>query len=135
MLARVFEPLLHHQGSREGLGLGLAQVFGFVKQSGGGIRIDTVVGEGTSIKVYLPRAEPREDTVAASDADAHKFIAGERTDSTRGRRRRRRAGGLGDRLSEAGYHVREAASGLQALQRWRPTRVSTSSSSTSPCRA
>ena len=36
--------------------LGLSQVFGLAKQSGGGVRIDTQVGEGTSVKVYLPRA-------------------------------------------------------------------------------
>jgi CheY-like chemotaxis protein len=41
--------------------LGLSQVLGFAKQSGGGIRIETRVGEGTSVKLYLPRAA--EDSV------------------------------------------------------------------------
>jgi CheY-like chemotaxis protein len=51
----------------KGSGLGLSQVLGFAKQSGGGVRIESRVGEGTSVKVYLPRtAEPaRTDIFAA----------------------------------------------------------------------
>jgi CheY-like chemotaxis protein len=52
----VFEPFFTTKAGK-GSGLGLAQVFGFTKQSGGGVRIDTRVGEGTSVKVFLPRAE------------------------------------------------------------------------------
>jgi CheY-like chemotaxis protein len=116
VLARVFEPFFTTKEVGKGSGLGLAQVFGFVKQSGGGIRIDTVVGEGTSIKVYLPRAEPGEDLVAASDADAAQVHrAGNAptllvVDDDGGVREV-----SATRLSEAGYQVREAASGLQAL--------------------
>jgi PAS domain S-box-containing protein len=56
VLPRVFEPFFTTKAGK-GSGLGLAQVFGFAKQSGGGVRIDTRVGEGTSVKVFLPRAE------------------------------------------------------------------------------
>jgi CheY-like chemotaxis protein len=56
VLAKACEPFFTTKESGKGSGLGLSQVFGFAKQSGGGIRIDTRVGEGTSIKVYLPRA-------------------------------------------------------------------------------
>jgi PAS domain S-box-containing protein len=56
VLPRVFEPFFTTKAGK-GSGLGLAQVFGFTKQSGGGVRIDTRVGEGTSVKVFLPRAE------------------------------------------------------------------------------
>jgi signal transduction histidine kinase len=45
----------------KGSGLGLTQVFGFAKQSGGGVAIETRVGEGTSVKVYLPHAEVATD--------------------------------------------------------------------------
>ena len=56
VLARAFEPFFTTKEVGKGSGLGLAQVYGFAKQSGGGVRIDTRVGAGTSIKVYLPRA-------------------------------------------------------------------------------
>ncbi|WP_269714077.1 response regulator [Caulobacter sp. NIBR2454] len=56
ILARAFEPFFTTKDVGKGSGLGLAQVFGFAKQSGGGVRIETKLGEGTSVKVYLPRA-------------------------------------------------------------------------------
>lgn len=56
VLAKAFEPFFTTKGPGRGSGLGLAQVYGFAKQSGGGVGIDTAVGKGTSIKVYLPRA-------------------------------------------------------------------------------
>jgi signal transduction histidine kinase len=56
-LARAFEPFFTTKPRGKGSGLGLAQVFGFAKQSGGGVRIETRVGEGTCVKVFLPRAD------------------------------------------------------------------------------
>ncbi len=56
VLAKVFEPFFTTKPIGKGSGLGLAQVFGFAKQSGGGVRIETRLGDGTSVKVYLPRA-------------------------------------------------------------------------------
>jgi PAS domain S-box-containing protein len=57
VLPRVFEPFFTTKQLGKGSGLGLAQVLGFAKQSGGGVRIETCVGQGTSVKVFLPRAE------------------------------------------------------------------------------
>jgi signal transduction histidine kinase len=54
--ARAFEPFFTTKGPGKGSGLGLSQVLGFAKQSGGGVRIESRPGEGTSIHVYLPRA-------------------------------------------------------------------------------
>jgi CheY-like chemotaxis protein len=54
--AKAFEPFFTTKAVGKGSGLGLSQVFGLAKQSGGGVRIDTKLGEGTSVRVYLPRA-------------------------------------------------------------------------------
>ncbi|MGH7210083.1 MAG: ATP-binding protein, partial [Acetobacteraceae bacterium] len=54
--ARAFEPFFTTKGAGRGSGLGLSQVFGLAKQSGGGVRLRTSPGEGTSVRVYLPRA-------------------------------------------------------------------------------
>jgi hypothetical protein len=57
--AKAFEPFFTTKDVGKGSGLGLSQVLGFAKQSGGGIRVETRVGEGTSVKVYLPRADEK----------------------------------------------------------------------------
>jgi PAS domain S-box-containing protein len=54
VLAKAFEPFFTTKDVGKGSGLGLAQVFGFAKQSGGGARIDTRLGVGTTVSVYLP---------------------------------------------------------------------------------
>ncbi len=55
VLAKAFEPFFTTKDVGKGSGLGLAQVYGFAKQSGGGVRIDTELGKGTAIHVFMPR--------------------------------------------------------------------------------
>ena len=68
VLAKAFEPFFTTKEIGKGSGLGLSQALGFAKQSGGGMRIESRMGEGTSVKVYLPRTAEDEVSEASSNA-------------------------------------------------------------------
>jgi signal transduction histidine kinase len=57
VLGRAFEPLFTTKEATAGTGLGLSMVYGFVKQSGGHVRMESEVGRGTTVTLYLPAAE------------------------------------------------------------------------------
>jgi signal transduction histidine kinase len=62
--AKVFEPFFTTKEIGKGSGLGLSQVLGFAKQSGGGVRIQSRLGKGTSVHIYLPKTEAKAVTTA-----------------------------------------------------------------------
>jgi PAS domain S-box-containing protein len=63
VLERVFEPFFSTKAVGKGSGLGLSQVYGFIKQSGGHVKIYSEVGEGTTVRIYLPRLFQEADQV------------------------------------------------------------------------
>jgi PAS domain S-box-containing protein len=114
--ARVFEPFFTTKGVGKGSGLGLPQVFGFAQQSGGGVRIESRPGMGTTVCVYLPRAHadvvadpPAPDTRRRTEAVPQRRVALLVDDDSAVRDI------TAARLRQLGFEVLEAGSGGAAL--------------------
>lgn len=115
VLERAFEPFFTTRPVGEGSGLGLSMVYGFVKQTGGHVKLYSE-GEGTTVKLYLPRSHQRAKAVAEKRVDDSKIPGGKETilvveDDEEVREFV--VGALGD----LGYRIVEAAYGVEALDK------------------
>jgi CheY-like chemotaxis protein len=115
-MEKVFEPFFTTKEVGKGTGLGLSQVYGFVRQSGGHVRIDSEPGEGTTIKIYLPRLVIHEnEAVETAPMRADLVPGGGETVLVVEDEEDLRAYTT-DALRELGYRVLEAADGQMALE-------------------
>jgi len=126
VLARVFEPFFTTKEAGKGTGLGLPMVFGFAKQSGGAVLVDSAVGRGTAVRLLLPAAAPGAEpampvAAAPSDdaADAPRPAAaglGERPATVLLVEDQEEVGDLAEAiLADAGHRVLRAPDGPAAL--------------------
>jgi PAS domain S-box-containing protein len=116
VIAKAFDPFYTTKGVGKGTGLGLSQVYGFVRQSGGHVKIYSEVGVGTSVKIYLPRFYGEADLSeqAKSLPSVHRGLKSEIVLVVEDDERVR---GLSvEALKELGYGVVEASGPAQALR-------------------
>jgi signal transduction histidine kinase/FixJ family two-component response regulator len=112
VMARVFEPFFTTKPDGQGTGLGLSQVYGFVKQSGGHVKLYSEAGEGTTVKLYLPRSRKPEEAAepdhgGPAEGGTETVLVVEDDAAVRG--------AVIDMLSELGYRVLRAEHAEAAL--------------------
>jgi PAS domain S-box-containing protein len=114
-LARAFEPFFTTKEVGKGTGLGLSMVYGFVRQSGGHVQIHSAEGQGTSVRICLPRlageaaaAEERAEPAAPEGAQGETILVCEDDDDVRAY--------TVEMLRELGYRVLEAHDAPAALR-------------------
>ena len=115
VLERAFDPFFTTKPLGQGTGLGLSQVFGFVKQSGGNIKIYSRPGHGTTVKIYLPQVHASESSSpqpqpGTQPATSHRetILVVEDNDAVRSF--------TTDTLREFGFNVIEAVDASEALK-------------------
>ncbi len=119
ILDRIFEPFFTTKGEGRGTGLGLAMVHGFVKQSGGHIRVYSESNIGATVKIYLPRVQEEVVETSGRSARSHeksmpRAVEGETILVVEDNESVRRF--VTEALAALGYSVLEAESGDQALK-------------------
>ena len=113
IMSRVFEPFFTTKPEGKGTGLGLAQAYGFVKQSGGHIEIYSELGEGTTVKLYLPRTRRAQDMLDAANTQqveggSERILVVEDDEGVRA--------AVVDMLIDLGYAVQRAENAEAALK-------------------
>jgi PAS domain S-box-containing protein len=113
--ARAFDPFFTTKEVGKGTGLGLSQVYGFARQSAGHVRIYSEIGEGTTVKIYLPRSVGDTKTPAIGEGNrlsrwtgAETILVVEDDDKLREY--------ASEVLEELGYRVMRASNGVAALE-------------------
>jgi signal transduction histidine kinase/DNA-binding response OmpR family regulator len=113
VVGRIFEPFFTTKEPGKGTGLGLSMVFGFIKQSGGHVNVQSAPGQGTAVRLFLPRAAA--GAQAEVIAKPHQIVGGNETilvvDDNAGVRRI-----VAMQLSRLGYAVLEAENSDAALR-------------------
>ena len=112
VMGRVFEPFFTTKPEGKGTGLGLAQAYGFTKQTGGHIKIYSEVGHGTTIKLYLPRTRREADKLQANaqpaEGGSEHILVVEDDEGVRA--------AVVDMLTDLGYRISRAENAESALE-------------------
>ena len=107
VMARAFEPFFTTKPLGQGTGLGLSQIYGFVRQSGGVVRLESTPGQGTTVRIFLPRHELADDAMEG-DGTGDVVLLVEDEEELRQT--------AAEWLRELGYRVLEAPNGAAALR-------------------
>ncbi|MBX4906522.1 MULTISPECIES: response regulator [Rhizobium] len=112
VMEQAFEPFFSTKPEGKGTGLGLSMVYGFVKQSGGHVKIYSEIGEGTTVKLYLARSFRSEDRALAADTmpatgGTETILVAEDDEGVRAT--------VVEMLSDLGYYVLKAKDAHSAL--------------------
>ena len=111
IIDRIFEPFFTTKPQNKGTGLGLSQVYGFVHQSGGTITVDSVLGQGTAVTLFLPRsreAVERDQPSEPAPPSGGRILLVEDNPAV--------AEVTASMLGQAGYRTRQAGNAEEALQ-------------------
>lgn len=114
VIDHIFEPFFTTKEHGKGTGLGLSMVFGFLKQSGGHINVYSEAGQGTTVRLYLPRAKTAADTAGTRATAAFERGGHEAILAVEDNAELRRV--VARQLKDLGYRLFEAEDGAAALK-------------------